>query len=105
MGRPAMFSAQEKLQIVLSVLASEMTIAQAADKHRVSQTSIGNWKRRFLEAGYAGLEAAGAAPSGDPAYLVRLAAQNDELRTRLDEARVLSRVWQMSARHLQNRRD
>jgi transposase len=101
MGRPAIFSAEEKLGIVLAVLAGEMTIAQAADKHQVSQTSIGNWKRRFLEAGRAGLEAAGAAPPG-PAYLARLAAQNDALKARLDGVRVLTRVWRMSARHHRN---
>ncbi len=102
MGRPAIFTAEEKLQIVLAVLAREMTIAQAADKHHVSQTSIGNWKRRFMEAGRAGLEAAGTALP-DPPYLAQLAAQNDTLKTRLNEAQVLARVWQMSARHHQNR--
>jgi transposase len=102
MGRPAIFPAEEKLQIVLAVLAREMTIAQAADKHHVSQTSISNWKRRFLEAGRAGLEAAGAAPAA-PAYLAQLAAQNDALKTRLNEAQVLTRVWRMSARHHENR--
>ncbi|PMB97591.1 transposase, partial [Brevibacterium luteolum] len=35
---------------MLSVLAGEMSIAEAARKEKVSEQSIGRWKAEFLEA-------------------------------------------------------
>ena len=51
MGRPPVIPAEEKTRIVLSVLAGEMTIAEAARREKVSEQSIGRWKAEFLEAG------------------------------------------------------
>ncbi|MEU4549372.1 helix-turn-helix domain-containing protein [Nonomuraea dietziae] len=39
---------------MLSILAGEMTVAQAARRARVSEQSIGIWKRQFIENGRAG---------------------------------------------------
>ena len=36
---------------MLSVLAGELTIAEAARREKVSEQSIGRWKAEFLEAG------------------------------------------------------
>ncbi|MFC6148868.1 MULTISPECIES: helix-turn-helix domain-containing protein [Mumia] len=49
--------AEKKTRIVLSVLAGEMTIAEAARKEMVSEQSIGRWKADFLEAGKTALAA------------------------------------------------
>ena len=57
MARPPVFPAEEKVRIVLSILAGEMTVAEAARKAKVSEQSVGNWKRQFLEAGKTGLVA------------------------------------------------
>ena len=46
-----MIPAEKKLRIVLSVLAGEMTIAEAARKEKISEQFIGRWKAEFLEAG------------------------------------------------------
>jgi transposase len=51
MGRPPVIPAERKTRIVLSVLAGEMTIAEAARREKVSEQSIGRWKADFLEAG------------------------------------------------------
>jgi transposase len=36
---------------VLAILAGEMTTAEAARKAKVSEQSMSNWKRLFLESG------------------------------------------------------
>ena len=51
MGRPPVIPVEKKTRIVLSILAGEMTIAEAARREKVSEQSIGRWKADFLEAG------------------------------------------------------
>ena len=95
MGRPPALPVEEKLRIVLAVLGSQTTVVRAAREYKVSETSIGNWKRQFLEAGRAGL-AFGRVPGGSTRE-AELEAENASLRTALKEATVLIRVWRMSA--------
>ena len=47
MGRPPVIPVEKKTGIVLSVLAGEMTIAEAARREKVSELSIGRWKADF----------------------------------------------------------
>ena len=95
MSRPPVFPAEGKIRIVLSVLAGEMTIAEAARRNKVSETSIGKWKQQFLEAGKLGLAAGGSArPSS---RVQALEAEVEELTTALGEAHVELRVWKRSA--------
>lgn len=95
MSRPPVFPVEDKVRIVLSVLAGEMTVAQAARKAKVSETSVGKWKQQFLEAGKLGLAAGGSArPSSREE---QLAAQVEDLTTALGEAHVELRVWKKSA--------
>ncbi|WP_345031193.1 transposase, partial [Brevibacterium pityocampae] len=63
MGRPPSIPAEKKTRIVLSVLAGEMSIAEAARKEKVSEHSIGRWKAEFLEAGKTALAAGRSGPS------------------------------------------
>jgi transposase len=56
MSRPPTIPAEKKLRIVLSILQNEITVAEAARREKVSEQSIGNWKRQFLEARKAGIE-------------------------------------------------
>lgn len=58
MGRPPVIRPERKTQIVLSVLSGEVSIAEAARKERVSETSIGRWKAKYIEAGKTALVAA-----------------------------------------------
>ena len=94
MGRPAVFSAEVKTRIVLSVLSGETTIAQAARKERVCEQSIGRWKAEFLEAGRTALA---AGRSGSSSREDQLAAQVEDLTRALGEAAVELRVWKKSA--------
>jgi len=94
MGRPPSIPAEEKTRIVLSVLAGEMSIAEAARKEKVSEQSIGRWKADFLEAGKAGLAAGKSGPSTREQ---QLEAEVTELTQALGEAAVEIRVWKKSA--------
>jgi transposase len=79
-----------KARVVLSVLRGEMTGAEAARRHGVSETSIGKWKEQFIAAGRAGLEPSGPARvSGEQ---TRLTAQVEDLTHALGEAHVELRL-------------
>src|SRR5665647_112185 len=94
MGRPPVFAAEEKVRVVLSILAGEMTVAEAARRSKVSEQSVGNWKRTFLEAGRAELVAGRSGPSTREA---QLEAEVVDLTQALGEAAVEIRVWKKSA--------
>ena len=55
MARPPVFPAEEKVRVVLSILAGEMSVAEAARRSKVSEQWVGNWKRQFLQTGRTGL--------------------------------------------------
>lgn len=54
MARPPSRSAEDKVRVVLAVLRGEVTIAEAARREGVSQTSIANWRDQFLDGVSAG---------------------------------------------------
>ena len=89
-----MIPVEKKTRIVLSILAGEMTIAEAARREKVSEQSIGRWKADFLEAGKAGLAAGRSGPSTREQ---QLEAEVTELTQALGEAAVEIRVWKKSA--------
>jgi transposase-like protein len=45
MARPPVFPAEEKVRIVLSILAGEVTVAEAARRAKVSEQSVGKVRR------------------------------------------------------------
>ena len=71
MVRPPVFPVEEKVRVVLSILAGELSVAEAARRSKVSEQSVGNWKRQFLEAGRAGLVAGRARPPVRPSWRPR----------------------------------
>jgi transposase len=89
-GRPAKHSVDFKTRVVLGVLRGELSMAEAARRHGVSETSIGKWKDAFIRAGREGLEPRAAA--GGSGAEGRLAAQVDELTRALGEAHVELRL-------------
>lgn len=48
MSRVPVFPVEDKVRIVLSILAGEVTVAEAARRAKVSEQSVGTWKRQFL---------------------------------------------------------
>jgi transposase len=94
MGRPPSIPVEKKTRIVLSVLAGEMSIAEAARREKVSEQSIGRWKAEFLEAGKTALAAGKSGPSSREE---QLEAEVTELTQALGEAAVEIRVRKKSA--------
>jgi len=99
MSRPPVFPVEQKLRIVLSILAGEVTVAEAARQNSVSEQSVGTWKRQFLDSGRAGLSGA-AGKSGPSSREAALERENEELKAALGEATVELRVWKKSAEYL-----
>jgi transposase len=95
MPRPAVISFEDKFRLVLAVISGEMTVAEAARRSKVSEQSIGNWKRQFLEGGKQGL-ADGSRPGSNP-QVQRLEAEVEDMKAALGEAHVELRVWKKSA--------
>lgn len=98
MPRTPVVAAEEKARLVLSILAGEMSIAEAARRAKVSEQSVSNWKRQFLKAGRQGV-AAGGKP-GPNARERQLAAELEETKAALGEAHVELRVWKKAAEYL-----
>jgi transposase len=89
MAKPPVFPAEEKVRIVLSILAGEITVAEAARRAKVSKQSVGN-----LVAGKSGLVAGKSGPSTREQ---QLEAEVTALTQALGEAVVELRVWKRSA--------
>lgn len=93
MARPPVLPAEEKTRIVLSILAGELTVAEAARRAKVSEQSVGTWKRQFLEAGKTGL----TGRAGPSTREQQLEAEVADPTQALGEAAVELRVWKKSA--------
>jgi transposase len=94
MSRPPVIQVEEKIRIVLSIIAGEVSIAEAARKEKVSEQSIGRWKAEFPEAGKSALIAGKTGPSSREE---QLEAEVADLTQALGEAAVEIRVWKKSA--------
>ena len=94
MSWPPVIPAEKKIRIVLSIVAGEVTITEAARKEKVSEQSIGRWKAEFLEAGKTALIAGKTGPSSREG---QLEAEVADLTQALGEAAVEIRVWKKSA--------
>lgn len=91
MARPPTKSVEDKTRIVMAVLRGEITIAEAARREGVSQTSIANWRDLFLEGGQQAVAAGGrAGPSSQEQHLE---AEIEELTSALGEAHMELRLW------------
>ena len=81
MARPSKTTTDQKLRVVLSVLRGEHSAVEAARRNGVSEQSVHNWKKQFLDAGREGLErGAGRRSSRE----VELESENEELKAGLD---------------------
>ena len=97
MSRPSKRSPERKLQVVLSVLRGEVSVAEAARRAGVAEQTVHNWKNAFLEAGRAGLAGPQRRRSSRE---LELEAENEELKAALGEVHVQLRVWQKGAEFL-----
>lgn len=93
MGRRPYRSADEKLQVVLSVLKGEITQVDAARRLEMSQTTISKWQKQFLEGAHEALARGDNPRAPGTRREAELQAQIDELTQALGEAYVELRVW------------
>jgi len=85
-----MFKPAQKLQIVLSVLRGECSVAEAARRSKCSETSVAKWRDQFLAGGMSALEEGSRrGPSAREALLERELA---EVTSALGEAHVELRL-------------
>jgi transposase len=93
---------ETRLQLVLAVLAHEMTVAEAARRHGVSAESINRGRNRFVDAGRAALEDGMPGKAGSRGSLVerRQGAEIQELKLALAEATVQLRIWQKGSEYV-----
>jgi len=91
MAKPPLKSVEEKTRIVLAVLRGEVSIAEAARREGVSETTIAKWRDRFVDGGQAAVAAGGRV--GGSSREQRLEAEIDELTSALGEAHVELRLW------------
>lgn len=97
MARPSKKTPDQKLRIVMSVLRGEHSAAEAARRNGVSEQSVHNWKKSFLDAGRQGLEKGARRQSSRE---LELETENEELKAALGEAHVQLRVWRKGAEYL-----
>ena len=90
MARPPKFRSEEKLQIVLSVLRGEASVAETARRERVSEASIAKWRDLFLAGGARAL--ADGARRGPSEREVELERRLDQVTSALGEAHVELRL-------------
>lgn len=93
MGRKPFRTADEKIQIVLSVLRGETTQTDVARRLGMSQTTIAKWQKQFLEGAHESLARGDNAKSAATKREEELTGQVDELTTALGEAYAELRVW------------
>lgn len=93
MGRKPFKSADEKLQIVLSVLRGETTQVEAARKLQMSQTTIAKWQKQFLEGARESLARGENAKGPSTKREDELEGKVGELTEALGEAYVELRAW------------
>jgi transposase len=79
------------MRIVLAVLRGEVTIAEAARREGVSQTSIANWRDQFVDGGKQAIVAGG--PTKPTSREQQLAAECEQLAAALGEAHMELRLW------------
>ena len=98
-SRRTKIPAEEKTRVVLSILAGELTCAEAARRLGVADVTVTKWKHQFLEAGAERLEEVPGGPAGQKGSPEqrRLQMENEQLKLALAEATVQLQIWQRGA--------
>jgi transposase len=92
-GRKAYRTADEKLQVILSVLKGEVTQVEIARRMELSQTTISKWQKQFLDGAREALARGENARAPASKRETELEATIEDLTQALGEAYVELRVW------------
>lgn len=97
MGKKKVWSAEQKLTIVLTALKEQQSIAELSRQHGVAESLIHKWKSQFLEHGKSAFKH-GNVKTPDQA----LAAENEQLKKVLGEkvleVEILKKLSSLAAR-------
>lgn len=98
-SRRTKIAPEDKVRVVLSVLAGEMSGREGARRLGVSPDLVIKWKHQFLEAGAQRLQEVPSGPAGKQGTPEqrRLRMENEQLKLALAEATVQLRIWQRGA--------
>jgi transposase len=94
------FSAEEKIQIVLEGLRGEESIASLCRKHGIHENNCYNWSKDFLEAGKKRLSG-DTERSASSSEVKDLRGENAELKDLVAELSIQVRVLKKSLRGLE----
>jgi transposase len=94
--------ADVRMTAVLSVLSGELSITDAARRHRVAPATVQKWRDRFLEAGRDALlnDRLSGPVTSESVTERRLRMETEQLKLALAEATVQLRIWQKGAEHI-----
>ncbi|MBQ0827319.1 transposase [Streptomyces tagetis] len=85
MGRPPILPVDKKLGLVVRVISGELTAAEAAREAGVSEQSVSNWRRQFIEGGRTGLAGEAGKDTEEASRLAELTSENAMLKTMIAE--------------------
>lgn len=97
MGRPPILPTEKKFALVLRVVTGELTAAEAAREAGVSEQSVSNWRRQFIEGGRNGLAGEGGRDSGNATRIAELTKENATLKATIGELYIELRMYGRSA--------
>ncbi|MGW7258184.1 transposase [Streptomyces sp. NPDC054834] len=97
MGRPPILPTDKKLALILRVVSRELTAGEAAREARVSEQSVSNWRRQFIEGGRNGLAGEGGRSGEDAARIAELTQENAALKKMIGELYIELRKYSRSA--------
>lgn len=93
MGRNPTFSAEQKLNAVLTVMRGEMSQVELGRRMEISQTTVSKWLKQFTEGGREALSRGENPQSPSTKREQELEARVEDLTSALGEAYVELRVW------------
>ncbi|MFG2092686.1 transposase [Streptomyces sp. NPDC048612] len=85
MGRPPILPADKKSALVLRVVTGELTAAEAAREAGVSEQSVSNWRRQFIEGGRNGLAGESGRGTENAARVAELTREIASLKATIGE--------------------
>ena len=103
MRKPAVrLPVEEKVRVVLAVLAGETTASEAARRHGVSTNAVLSWRGKFLDAGRPALEdkISGPGEGAGTAEERRRRVEANQPKLEMAEATVQLRIWQKGAEYV-----
>ncbi|CAM5273980.1 helix-turn-helix domain-containing protein [Streptomyces fumanus] len=96
-GRPPVLPVDKKLGLVVRVMSGELSAAEAAREAGVSEQSVSNWRRQFIEGGRNGLAGESGKDTGEASRVAELTQENAMLKTMIAELYMELRKYGRSA--------